>query len=373
MYGLDENLRENPGWWSLPNIFPTQNGTITNACGLKAGWLGPKATFSNGIKSGDWNDPTKVDYYCKFMFGQNYSVNKGEMGPWNWGDGGGSWGICQMDRPAEQNKYNCCTMDKSQLDTAGCSANGWCAGQQVCNDYMTTFCKQGANALLNDYCFNDFKNENAIATLCSTQEHFRNPRCKTFCDAQVGSNTAFAAGCKAAAGTYCAANPSAAECTCITYAKTPDYQKLAEKYDTLRTTSSQCWADVCVNNPAPSWSENLSTVPATGSGSCPQQLIICNQSVDLSSAKISSVGSLTQTCDAKQTQGSSGGGGSPAPGTTTPAPGSPVTTTPGTTTPAPGSPVTTPSFFSKYKYFIVGGGLLFLLFCCLVVILIAFM
>jgi hypothetical protein len=354
---------------------------MKNACGLQAGWLGAQSTFNNGFKKGDWNNPTKVDEYCKYMFGQNYSVNKGEMGAWNWGSGGSSWGICQMDAPAEKDKYACCTMDKASLDTAGCSANGWCAGQQVCKDYMVnTFCKQGTNALLNDYCFKDHKNENAIADLCSTQEHFRNPRCKTFCDAQVGSNTGFAAGCKAAAGTYCAANPMAKECNCITFKDTDDYYDLVAKYSTLNTVSSQCWADVCVNNPVPNWSDSLSTVPAIGSGSCPSQLVLCNQTINLSDAKISSVGSLSQTCESSTARtnidGDSKQSSESAP-TPTPAPaqapkqGSPVVTEPKTEkTPAPKS-----SFFSKNKYQLLGGGGLLSLVCCclLLILLIVFM
>ena len=341
--------------FSASYLYPLSNNTIKNACGLKHGWLGEKTTFTTGYRTPHWYNATVVDNYCKAVFGPNYSVNKGEHGIWGFPNGNASMGMCQMNEPAEKDKHACCTMDKSQLDTGACSANGWCAGQQVCKDYITSWCKQGTNALLNDDCFNNYKNDAGIAALCSTQEHFRNPRCKTFCDAQVGSNTAFAAGCKAAAGTYCAANPSAAECTCINFRNTPQYAELLAKYPTLSAEPYQCWATPCTQSSTPSWPENL----ASETKACRPQLKICNQDIDLSKASISSVGSLTQIC----------GDESPVPGTTKPAPGSPVTTTPGTTTPAPGSP----SFFSKYKYFIGGGVLLFLLLCCLVVILIAFM
>jgi len=344
-----------------------------NVCGFKPGpKTGDNATFNSGFSYGAWNNDNggnSVESYCKSVFGPNYGVYR-EF-PWGNGGPGGSWGYCRMQGPTEANKYDCCTKDPSQLTTDQCGVF-WCQSNvNTCKPWMTnTFCKQGTNALTNDACFNNYKDENAIATLCSQQEHFRNPRCKTFCDAQVGANNSFAAGCKTAAGTYCAANPSAAECTCISYQNTPDYKELIAKYSLLSTVSSQCWADVCVNNPAPSWSENLTTVPATGAGACPAQLSLCNQTIDLAGAKISTVGSLEQKCETKQVQSSSVG--APAPGTTTPAPGSPVVTVPGSppVVPTPGSPpVVTESFFSRNKYFIGGGGVLLSLLCCLLLIL----
>ena len=347
-----------------------------NVCRRNPGYLsGDGGTFDTDFVIN--KDTALIDRKCK-----EWGTNLVQYG---WGNvgycGDGCYRdnvMCRVDSPTDAHKYSCCTDDPATgLSVDYCSVD-WCKGQGKCNTWLNdTFCKKDLN-MLNDPACIPFQAQHKahISSLCAKPENFRNEACKKFCDAEVESSSEYSAACRTSASDFCKKieNFSDPECACINYDKSEDYTSHIKKFATMANVPSQCWSAPCAK--ATRWADVMGSIDqtATGSGRCPSQLQVCNQTMNLSDIQAQSLGSISQTCDLNSLKTVTDVTVPPA------SPGSSPTLGP-TASPAPTPTPTSRSFFSfssgssgssRPSNTVLGGGFVFfvcsLIMCAIVLL-----
>jgi hypothetical protein len=346
-------------------------------------YWGSNASKTNMWCNRGWTGADDVDRSCKGEYGQHTGVARGGKS-WGRGDGHCSWGFCQINEPVDANKYACCTAAVNSMNTEQCSVD-WCEGKEPCNNWLgKTHCKQGLNMLTDKACYQfQDKEKRFMSDLCSKPEHFRSEGCKKFCNAEVGTNSEYAASCLKSADDFCKKkeNFSDPECACINYDKTDDFISYIGKFPEMQNWSSQCWSKPCARQT--DWSDIMGSInqTGTGAGKCPSQLNVCNQVMNLSDIKTQSLGSISQTCDLKNSKDLR----APAGSEPTVAPGSAPSGSGSGSGSAPTTPKPTSKSFSSDSdssgsgsgssrtTMIAGGVSLCVLFMCLIALIILFM
>ncbi len=159
------------------------------------------------------------------------------------------------------------------------------------------YCDQGDN-MVEDVCVKskEFFDSVRATDICSNPSTFSNPNCQKFCAGEIIANTTNSAACHRSAGTFCLQKENFYDprCACINYDKTADYTDNINTFgEGLKKTNYQCWTAPC--STSGDWMELLrSTVVST----CPQQLQVCNQIMNLSDIKAQSLGDIKQSCNA---------------------------------------------------------------------------
>lgn len=319
---------------------PFADQRLVNVCGRPAGYhTGTNAAFNTaGFQMG--KDYRVLDNFCASL-----SPNLLGFG-WNNQLGHGDTTVCRINEPLEANKYECCTNNARDSDTDHCGRD-WCEGQGTCDTYMkNVYCPKDNNVAANDKCFTRYSDKATLAGVCSKLENFKLPNCQKFCSGEITSNTDKAAVCLSTAGQYCSkpSNFYDPECACINYKSTPDYGTNIKQFKMLETTNYQCWAAACAASG--DWTDLLRSTSSVAS--CPQQLTICNQIMNLSDIKAQSLGSISQSCDSNQSRSTTN---------VTVAPGS-ISTPSSTSAPvsATVAPVTTAQKSTSLFSFLTGTG-----------------
>jgi hypothetical protein len=186
-----------------------------------------------------------------------------------------------------------------------------------------THCKQGDNMIVDNDCYTNtaYLDKGKAAEICARPEMIKHPNCQKFCAGEVNAaQSTYSAACLASAGKYCEkeSNFYDPECACINYEFSPDYLEYIGKFPTLKIEPSQCFAEPCAR--AKEWPELYRSTSKTMD--CKQQLTICNQIMNLSDIKTTSLGSISQKCDSDQSKSTTnitlapGSVATPAPGST---------------------------------------------------------
>jgi hypothetical protein len=234
-----------------------------------------------------------------------------------------------------------CMKGTNMLTDESCTSQDVYNGQHVsdtCSDptaFLTEPCSKFCDAQISGNLPYDGPCLKSYENYCSIPANFKSQKCMNFCNQQVNSSGISSSICFNGAGSYCSAKSNFydPECACINYEGSPDYLDYIDKFSTLKGVSSQCWSAPCAKATA-NWSDLMSSVNRTGTGSgvCPSQLQICDQTMNVSDIKTQSLGSISQTCDLNANKSTTN-----------------VTLPPGSITPPSGSttPPSVASFFSR--------------------------